>query len=181
MRAMSLPSGAKAILSDTVGFVSNLPTELVAAFRATLEEVLEADVLLHVRDISHPDTDAQKRDVEQVLMGLFKSELLPENVIEVWNKADKIPPSLKGEGVYVSAITGEGLPELLEMMERDVQRRFYTTMHYRVPIADGKSMAWLHAHGKVVAQDVEDEYIQVTVQLSPDNAKRFERQPQVLT
>ncbi|MDE3038807.1 MAG: GTPase HflX, partial [Pseudomonadota bacterium] len=110
MRAITLPGGGKAILSDTVGFVSDLPTELVAAFRATLEEVLEADILLHVRDISHPDSAAQKRDVEDVLKKLFGKA--PDNVIEVCNKIDKVQ-HVTGSGIFISAATGAGVDALL--------------------------------------------------------------------
>ena len=176
MRALVLPSGGKAILSDTVGFISDLPTELIAAFRATLEEVLEADILLHVRDITHPDTEAQKRDVEGVLLKLFGAETLPDNVIEVWNKVDKLDAlSTHGEGIRVSALTGEGIDRLLAVIEKEIGRRFFTQADYTLSAGDGKALAWLHAHGKVVAQEVEDDYIHVTVQLSEENIRRFER------
>ena len=180
MRALALPSGGKVILSDTVGFVSNLPTELVAAFRATLEEVLEADILLHVRDISHTDTEAQKRDVEQVLRNLFRSDRLPDNIIEVNNKIDLLTSeqraALKDKKTQnVSAVTGEGLERLLASIESEVSRRFFTRADYVLPAGNGKALAWLHAHGKVVAQEAEGEYIHLTVQLSEDNIRRFER------
>jgi len=181
MRALTLPHGGKAILSDTVGFVSDLPTELVAAFRATLEEVLEAEILLHVRDISHTDTQAQKNDVESVLKNLFGKP--PENVIEVWNKVDLLPlppgegwgegPHPKGEGnIRISAITGEGIGQLLAAIEKEMGK-FATRTEYTLKAEDGKSLAWLHAHGKVVEQTVEDEYIHVVVQLSAENVQRF--------
>ncbi len=175
MRGFTLPGGTKVILSDTVGFVSDLPTELVASFRATLEEVLEADLLLHVRDMSHPDAEAQKRDVEQVLKNLFATSHLPDNVIEVYNKIDKLDVRPPAEKLGVSAITGEGIAQLLDVMESEIARRFYMQASYTLSLNDGKAMAWLHAHGKVVAQEVEDAYIHVTVQLSPDNIQRFER------
>lgn len=178
MRALQLPDGGKAILSDTVGFVSDLPTELVAAFRATLEEVLEADMLLHVRDISHPDTEAQKNDVEAVLKNLFRSEQLPSNVIEIYNKIDLLPPenkkALKEKGaLMISAVTGEGLDALLLRIAKDMNMHS-SRAEYKIPVENGKALAWLHAHGKVVAQEVEDEYIHVTVQLSAENVRRFE-------
>jgi GTP-binding protein HflX len=180
MRAMSLPGGGKVILSDTVGFVSDLPTQLVAAFRATLEEVLEADILLHVRDISHPDSLAQKHDVEDVLKSLFTGGALPANVTELYNKIDMVDEAgritLADSGaLMISAITGEGIDELLSFISREIERRFFTQATYRLSLEDGKSQAWLHAHGKVVAQEVEDGYIQVTVQLSAENIHRFER------
>ncbi|MDE3017042.1 MAG: GTPase HflX [Pseudomonadota bacterium] len=179
MRSFSLPGGGKAILSDTVGFVSDLPTELVAAFRATLEEVLEADMLLHVRDVSHPDAQAQKRDVEDVLKKLFGAP--PENIIEVCNKIDKLtsPSSRGGDGrggdAYISAFTGEGVDALLHMIARGMERRFFARAEFTLPAGDGKAMAWLHAHGKVVEQRVEEDYIHVSVQLSPENIHRFEQ------
>ena len=178
MRALKLPSGGKAILSDTVGFVSDLPTELVAAFRATLEDVLEADILLHVRDISHTDTIAQKHDVEEVLKSLFRSEHLPENLIEVCNKIDKleIPHSFVDDGnkLYISAVTGEGTDALLARIEAEVEKRFFTHITYNLRADDGKSLAWLHSHGKVIEQKLEDEMIIVNVQLSEENIRRFE-------
>ncbi|NBO18964.1 MAG: GTPase HflX [Proteobacteria bacterium] len=186
MRVLSLPGGGKAILSDTVGFVSDLPTQLVAAFRATLEEVLEADVLLHIRDCSHPDTEAQKQDVEAVLKNLFGKEQLPDTLIEVMNKIDRLPPEQKAAlaekgAVMISAVTGEGVPQLLERIAQDIEKRFYTPAEYRLPTSDGKSLAWLHAHGKVVEQQLEDGYIQVRVQLSPENIRRFEQMQHALS
>jgi GTP-binding protein HflX len=179
MRALKLPSGGKAILSDTVGFVSDLPTELVAAFRATLEDVLEADILLHVRDISHPDTTAQKNDVEEVLKSLFRSEHLPENMLEVCNKIDRleVPHSFVDDGnkLYISAVTGEGLDGLLTRIETEIGKRFFQHITYNLRMDDGKALAWLHSHGKVIEQKLEDEMMIVNVQLSEDNISRFER------
>ncbi len=181
MRSMDLPGGGKVILSDTVGFVSDLPTQLVAAFRATLEEVLEADILLHIRDISHMDSQAQKHDVEDVLRNLFATDALPENVIEIYNKIDRLDEAdklaLEGKGaVMISAVTGEGIDDLLALIVREIERRFFTQKSYKISLEDGKAQAWLHAHGKVVAQDVQDDYIHMTVQLSAENIHRFERQ-----
>ncbi len=126
MREMRLPSGRRVILSDTVGFISDLPTLLVAAFRATLEEVVEADLILHVRDISHPETEAQQRDVEAVLSELARR--LAELRLEVWNKADRLTPSARSEAkhaiarrqlrpVLVSALAGEGLDRLRQAID----------------------------------------------------------------
>ncbi len=179
MRTLILPSGIKAILSDTVGFVSDLPTELVAAFRATLEEVLEADLLLHVRDVSHPDAKAQETDVENVLCGLFKSDSLPEHMIEVCNKADLLSSEEK-EGVLstgaicVSALTGEGVEGLLKAVDKEMRTRFYQSTSYTLNAADGKSMAWLHAHGHITSQEVDGDLIHITVELSEENIRRFE-------
>jgi len=178
MRALKLPSGGKAILSDTVGFVSDLPTELVAAFRATLEDVLEADILLHVRDISHVDTIAQKHDVEDVLKSLMRRESLPENLIEVCNKVDRLeaPHSFVDDGrkIYISAITGEGLDTLLLAIEAEIGKLFFKNVTYNISVHDGKSLAWLHSHGKVTSQELDDEMMIVNVQLSEDNIRRFE-------
>lgn len=178
MRALSLPTGQKIILSDTVGFVSNLPTELVAAFRATLEEVLEADILLHVRDISHEDSEAQKKDVEKVLRGLYGSEALPAHMMEVYNKADQLDEitkeSLVAQGNQViSALTGEGVAELLSAISEDLKRRYLQEIEVSLPIGDGKTLAWLHAHGKVLHQEVDDETLKITAQLSHENLARF--------
>jgi GTP-binding protein HflX len=178
MRALKLPSSGKVILSDTVGFVSELPTELIAAFRATLEEVLSADILLHIRDISHPDTIAQKQDVEQVLQSLFRSGSLPENLIEVCNKIDKLetPHSFVDDGskLYISAATGEGLDSLLARIEQEIGKRFFRKMSYKLRPENGKALAWLHSHGKVLKQELENEMMVVDVQLSEDNMRRFE-------
>ena len=179
MRALDLPTG-KVILSDTVGFVSELPTELVAAFRATLEEVLEADVLLHIRDISHFDTLAQKDDVEAVLRSLFRSDALPENIIEVCNKGDRLSDEHKATlkkngGLVVSAVTAEGLDELLSAIEQKIAGHFFVLSHYTVSAGNGKALAWLHANGKVLEQQTEDEYIHVSVYLSAENCARFDR------
>jgi GTPase len=131
LRKIDLPHGSSAVLSDTVGFVSDLPTTLVAAFRATLEEVVEADLILHVRDISHPDSDAQAADVAAVLTELDVDVTAPAKVIEVWNKIDLLPAAERpprmtparanGAGnapaiIAVSALTGEGLPDLLQII-----------------------------------------------------------------
>jgi GTP-binding protein HflX len=174
MRQLALPSGKKIILSDTVGFVSNLPTELVAAFRATLEEVLEADLLLHVRDMAHPDTLAQKHDVEAVLKNLFKREQLPDNVMEVLNKMDLLPEPMPSATMAISALTGQGLPELLARIEAELDKRFFTPASYTLLLEDGKAMAWLHAHGKVTSQEVDDDKLHVTVEMSVENIRRFE-------
>lgn len=184
MRVLALPGGGKVILSDTVGFVSDLPTQLVAAFRATLEEVLGADILLHIRDASHPDSEAQKQDVEAVLKSLFSAERLPENLLEVMNKVDRLDADHKQaladrKALMISAITGEGLDALLARIAQEIEARFYAPAEYRIPPSDGKALAWLHAHGKVVEQQLHDEYIHIRVQLSPENIRRFEQMQHV--
>lgn len=175
MRMLALPSGGKAIFSDTVGFISDLPTELIASFRATLEEVLEADLLLHIRDITHPDTEEQKKDVEEVLLALFETNDLPDKVIEVWNKIDRLPPEHRqGDGIKISAVTGEGIDRLLARIDREIAARFLCEAEYRLKAENGKALAWLHAHGNIIAQSLDDDSIQVTVQISPENKRRFE-------
>jgi GTP-binding protein HflX len=134
LRRLRLPHGATVILSDTVGFISDLPTHLVAAFRATLEEVVEADLVLHLRDISDPDTAAQAADVERILADLGVDATDPVHVIEVWNKIDRLDggrAELLKDGVGVnripplaiSAVTGEGVPALLEHIETRIAGR----------------------------------------------------------
>ena len=155
LRKIDLPHGSSAVLSDTVGFVSDLPTTLVAAFRATLEEVVEADIILHVRDIAHPDSDAQAADVAAVLTELDVDVTAPAKVIEVWNKIDLLPVGQRpprmtparanGEGntpaiIAVSALTGEGLPELLDLIEKRIAAGRRT---YRVELT-GAGLGDLH-------------------------------------
>ncbi len=152
LRRVTLPHGAVAILSDTVGFVANLPTTLVAAFRGTLEEVSEADIILHVRDIAGPDSEAQARDVAAVLAELGVDAKAPERIIEVWNKLDLMPPAQRpprvipavaGGGpvvVAVSALTGEGLPDLLNLIEEKVAA---TGRTYEVRL-EGAALGQLH-------------------------------------
>ena len=185
LRSITLPHGAKAILSDTVGFISDLPTMLVAAFRATLEEVVEADVILHVRDATHEDTAAQAHDVEEVLRAL---EIDPDDrgrLIEVWNKIDRLDPEARtqmeniaarqGENkpVLVSALTGEGLDQLLDMVEgRLAQRR--VTLDLVLDPADGAGVSWLHRHSEVMAKEMRDDgQLGMTVRADATNAERI--------
>lgn len=184
MRQVKIPGFDKAILSDTVGFVSDLPTELVAAFRATLEEVASADVILHVRDIAHPDSEAQAADVESVLQALGLEEEGSPPRIEVWNKLDLLDPAerqeLLGEAsrrdnvVAVSALTGEGVDDLRETISR-LLHSGSQTHRIELPISDGTRLAWLHARGEVQDQVTDGDHIVVTVKLSPENWARFQR------
>ncbi len=182
MRGLRLPSGRRAILSDTVGFISELPTELVAAFRATLEEVAEADVILHVRDAAHPDTMAQRADVIAVLEGMVRDDTLDEEwplrCIEVLNKADLLggvaEVETRGHSVAVSAITGEGLLALQDAIDRHIAAGMETA-EYDIPAADGARLAWLYAHGEVIARQDGDEAIHVQVRLLQADRARFER------
>lgn len=182
MRALRLPSGQAVILSDTVGFVSDLPTELVAAFRATLEEVVEADLLLHVRDIASDAAEEQKADVLEVLKSLGLAALLEREMIEVRNKADLLPPDVRRGGdegaVLVSAATGEGMKALLEMIDARLMRQ-WEMVRVALPVHEGKARAWLHAHGKVSAEEEalpEEGMVTLTVRLAPVERARFVRQ-----
>jgi GTPase len=183
MRDIKLPGFDKVILSDTVGFVSDLPTELIAAFRATLEEVREADLLVHVRDMSHPDREAQHDDVEDVLKSLGLSEEGAPPRIEAWNKVDLLSDEererLCGEAerrddvVPISAITGEGLEALRQGMA-ECLRSGEQVHQIRLPAAEGSKIAWLHARGEVLDQQLDHDEIALSVRLSPDNWARFQ-------
>lgn len=166
LRRIQLPHGTDAILSDTVGFISNLPTHLVAAFRATLEEVVEATIILHVRDISHPDTEAQAEDVAEVLRQLDVDPTDASRVIEVWNKIDAVDevrreglmeqaqaPAADGQLRFaISAVTGRGIDPLIACIEqRLVGDR--PTFDVVVDKADGAGLAWLYSHGEVLTRD----------------------------
>ena len=173
MRGLDLPSGRRAILSDTVGFISDLPTQLVAAFRATLEEVVEADLILHVRDIADPDTAAQKHDVDLVLDEL-EAHLTPR--MELWNKIDLLdaPPAMNG-GVPVSAVTGQGVEDLLQAVDAELSRS-RSVCDFVLPPDDGAAIAWLYRHGDVQRREDGDDGVSLTVSLDPADRARFERQ-----
>jgi GTP-binding protein HflX len=183
MREVKLPGHAKAILSDTVGFVSDLPTELIAAFRATLEEVLAADLILHVRDRAHPDSEAQAADVAQVLASLGLEEGIGPLRLEVWNKSDALDPAdreaLEGEAarrgdvILVSALTGEGIDALRQRMA-DALRSGREERVVTLPAGDGERAAWLHARGTVIDQRADDDTLTLTVQLAPVDWAKFE-------
>jgi len=185
MRQISLPGVDKTILSDTVGFVSDLPTQLVAAFRATLEEVTAADIILHVRDIAHPDTEAQRADVLAVLaeigVGPETGEGAP--IIEVWNKLDALDPeahetvlatAARDEDVVaISALTGEGIEDLRRLVSERLMAG--ARVHsITLPAGDGGAIAWLHQHGEVLDQAMEGETLTMDVRLSPDEWDRFQ-------
>ena len=183
MRDIKLPGFAKAILSDTVGFVSDLPTELVAAFRATLEEVLAADLILHVRDMAHPDRDAQLADVETVLASLGLEEGSGPPRIEVWNKIDALEEeerlaliaeaARREDAVPVSALSGDGLDELTTRVSERL-RAGSDTREIELSVSDGERMAWLHSRGQVVDQQNDGETTLVKVRLSDVDWARFQ-------
>ncbi len=182
MRGLVLPSGRRVILSDTVGFISELPTELVAAFRATLEEVAEADVILHVRDAAHPDSAAQRADVLAVLDGMAKEGTLDEDfavrTIEVLNKADLLGGAdgleARPGSVAVSAITGEGLDALRMLLDERVAAGMEQA-DYDIDHSDGARLAWLYAHGEVIGRLDDEQAAHVRVRLMPADRARFER------
>ena len=159
MRGVTLPAGQKVILSDTVGFISDLPTQLVAAFRATLEEVLSADLICHVRDISHPETAEQAADVADILTSLGVSAATPQ--VEVWNKLDLVDATtheaLRVQAAQmprvfpISALTGEGLPDLLAAIGRDLDEDRHETS-LTLSFDQGRARAWLHEHGLVLEE-----------------------------
>ena len=183
MREVRLPGFDKVILSDTVGFVSDLPTELIAAFRATLEEVRSADLLVHVRNMAHPDSEAQRDDVDDVLTSLGLAEEGAPPRIEAWNKLDLLDGEsrtrLLGEAerrddvVAISALSGEGVDNLRECMSAKL-RSGEQVHHVRLPVTEGGKLAWLHARGEVLDQRVEADELALSVRLSPDNWKRFQ-------
>jgi GTP-binding protein HflX len=182
MRDIRLPGFDKVILSDTVGFVSDLPTELIAAFRATLEEVRSADLLIHVRNMAHPDREAQRDDVEDVLNSLGLGEGGPPR-LEAWNKVDLLQGEerqrLKEEAkrrddvVPLSALTGDGVDELRAIMAQKL-RSGEQVHQIRVPASEGSKIAWLHSRGEVLDQRMNAEEVQMEVRLSPDNWGRFQ-------
>ena len=181
MRAVELTGGSRAIVSDTVGFVSDLPTELVAAFRATLEEVRSADLICHVRDISHPDAEGQAREVREILGQLGVAEDTPQ--IEVWNKTDLLPPEEMSRTVRlaerdddvitISAATGEGVPALVEAISQRIEgERHIATIE--LGFDEGRRRAWLHDQGVVESERQGDDRISLTVRWTARQAARFQ-------
>ena len=182
MRRLKLPGGRPAILSDTVGFISDLPHELVEAFRATLEEVKEADVILHVRDIASADSEAEAADVRRVLGELGAGESIGQRVVEVWNKIDLLPAearalmaarSRKAGAVPVSAATGEGREALVARLAELVDEGPILTI--ALESSDGEGLAWLYRHGRVIDRRDEDGDIVLRAKLDESALSRFER------
>lgn len=186
LRGLRLPHGARIMLSDTVGFISDLPTMLVSAFRATLEEVISADVILHVRDISHEDTQAQSSDVEAILTDLGIKPEDHERIVEVWNKLDLLDEHSREsvldaaekrraeERPYVvSALTGQGTDGLLAGIEQKLAQgraRFFVVLDP----TDGQGLHWLYENGEVLKRDAcEDGYVEITVRLAPEKIERL--------
>jgi GTP-binding protein HflX len=172
------------VLSDTVGFIADLPVELIAAFRATLEEVLEADIILHVRDVAHEESEAQKGDVLKVLSELDIDTEGDRRILEVLNKIDLLSPAArKGlrtrngnesrTPIAISALTAEGLVELLNRMDHMLERQAVTLM-LRVPPSDGAGIAWAYAHGRVLTRNERKGVTELTVSINPEALGRFQ-------
>jgi GTP-binding protein HflX len=188
MRRLDLPSGKTVILSDTVGFISDLPTHLVAAFRATLEEVTEADIVVHVRDAHHPDSAAQRADVLAVLTGLGLGQLIEDGLIEVLNKIDLLDEASRDalvnqaqrndEVVALSAATGEGCDGLLALVARRLES---TTRAVRidVPLSDGKTLAWIYSRGEVLGRRDDSDEAHLSVRLSDADLGRLRHRQRV--
>ena len=187
-RTIRLPQGRPAIVADTVGFISDLPHELVESFRATLEEVGEADLILHVRDIASPDSDAQRKDVEAVLKQIATPEGKTRRVLEVWNKIDLLDEDVReavlgqaerlraqGEAVAVSAWTGEGIEPLRETIAGLIDDDPETELV--LDPSQGEALAWLYENGRVTGRETDGEgRTHVVVRLHPAALGRFERQ-----
>ncbi len=183
MRQIALGGGHKAILSDTVGFISDLPTHLVAAFRATLEEVQTADIILHVRDVAHPDSAAQRDDVLSVLSDLGIDADHDDRVIEVLNKVDLLEPEDKAvvrnrldrrpAVTAVSALTGEGVDDLLDAICRKLDTG-RPVVDLRVSVADGRTIAWLHERGDVLERHDDDDFAHLKVRIDAADLARLE-------
>ncbi len=188
LRQIRLPHGARVLLSDTVGFISDLPTMLVTAFRATLEEVTLADVILHVRDVSHEDSEAQAHDVEAILAELGLKGEAEGRIIEVWNKIDALAPDrleamrLAARGfeaqrrpTLVSAVTGEGLEDLLARIET-LLAASRVTLALDLPPEDGQGLAWLHAHAEVLSRETcDDGGSRLLVRVAPERCEEVRR------
>jgi len=195
MRRLELPSGRTAILSDTVGFISELPTHLVAAFRATLEEVTEADIIIHVRDAHHPDSEAQAQDVLAVRgdLGLADPALADSGLdgaaedplIEAMNKIDLLDPAQRAslenhalrnsQTVALSAATGEGCEALLALLDRRLQSEIHR-VRLDIPLSDGKTLAWIYRHGEVLGRRDDGEAAHLSVRLSDADLARLRHQ-----
>lgn len=184
MRSLNLPSGRDVILSDTVGFISELPTQLVAAFRATLEEVREADIIVHVRDISHPESEAQKGDVNHVLRELGLAREVDEGLVEVLNKIDRLPKEAQDSLVEIatrsnapmiplSALTGQGCDRLLACLD-DRLAMGRDIVELDISLADGATLAWLYRKGEVLSRVDDESQAHLRVRLDPVDLARLE-------
>lgn len=177
MRKIKLPSGKEVILSDTVGFISDLPHELIMSFRATLEEVLSADLIVHIRDIAAPNTGEQRKDVLEVLENLgFKDFANSKQYIEVLNKTDLLAPEKvqkltaksKAGTAVISALTGYGKENLLQLIDDKLSTDF-AVVNLKIPASDGKKLAWIHANADVLDSKIMDDIICLKIKISPEN------------
>jgi GTP-binding protein HflX len=185
MRRLGLPSGRTAILSDTVGFISELPAHLVAAFRATLEEVTEADLVVHVRDAHHPDREAQREDVLSVLANLGLDEAAEDRIIEAMNKIDLLDGAARTSlsnhlarepnSVALSAATGEGCDDLLALIDRSLESGS-RAVRLDIPLSDGRMLAWVYRHGEVLGRRDDNDAAHLSVRLSEADIARLRHQ-----
>ena len=184
MRAIELPNGRKVILSDTVGFISNLPTQLVAAFRATLEEVLDADLIIHVRDISHVDTEAQAEDVREILASLGVADAQSSAMLEVWNKADLLADADRAaletiaerspKICVMSALTGVGMNTLFEAIDTSLAEPVLEEA-LDIDFAEGKARAWLFSNNLVLSEAQNEQGYKVKVRWTERQKNQFAR------
>jgi GTP-binding protein HflX len=185
MRGLKVPSGQTAIISDTVGFISQLPHELINAFQATLEEVVEADIIIHVRDSAHIDTKVQKIDVLAVLKDLGLGDSVENSLIEVLNKIDLLPQesleTLSNQAVrsnipnvLISAVTGEGCDDLINVIDARITKNF-KILDISLPNIDGASLAWLYKYGEVIERKDDENTVRLKVQIDSTNLARFHR------
>jgi GTP-binding protein HflX len=179
MRLVKLPAGKEIILSDTVGFISELPTQLIAAFRATLEEVSEADLIIHVRDVSHKESIQQKKEVLKVLSELGLSQRLENSLIEALNKVDLVEERFLLEQsnpnkIPISALKGEGIKLLLQQVENKLGEQDHI-VQVDLPLSAGKKLAWFYQNGEVLEREQHEDYISLSVRLSAENWARYRR------
>jgi GTPase len=183
MRAIELPSGPRAILSDTVGFIADLPTQLVAAFRATLEEVLEADLILHVRDISHPETELQAANVRSILRDLGIDDTAQQGILEVWNKIDLLDAETSAaipaaavrapRAVAVSAVSGDGVADLQARIAEELAAAAYED-EVTLPFGEGRRRAWLFERNLVRGEREAEDGLHVSVRWTDRDRDRFQ-------
>ena len=184
MRAVSLPSGQKIIFSDTVGFISDLPPTLIAAFMSTLEEVVCADIILHIRDISNPDTESQNDDVELVLDEMGINATTNNHIIDVLNKIDCLDPSSRtrinnrvlrnNNEVAISSVTGEGVASMLNTIE-SVLNKTQPIINIDIPLEDGATISWLYSKGNIYERRDDEELAHFKVGLDPADIGRFHK------
>jgi GTP-binding protein HflX len=188
LRAVDLPSGLRVIVSDTVGFISELPTMLIAAFRATLEEVVEADIIVHVRDVSHGDTEAQAADVSKILQDLGVDPHDNGRIVEVWNKIDRLDADARAgveniasrrsqetRPVLMSALTGEGMPALISAIEARLNANRATYV-LEIDAADGASLGWLHRQVEVIDRKLtKDGRMRLQIRVEPGKTELIRR------